>query len=420
MIGVFWFLAAIQILLGLFSVRQGAAWRRAALRGNHAPPRNFTPSVAVFCPCRGLEEGLQENLATLAAFDYPEYEVLYVTASGADPACRVIQELAARFPQRARHVVAGSPVDCSEKVNNLRAAVEAAGSRFEVLVFADSDGRPGKNWLRQLVAPLVDEEAGAATTFRWILPVAGDGGNRLAGAMASAWNAAIVTLLGEGQRNFCWGGGTAIRRQTFHDARVPEFWRGAVSDDWALTRALWVAGKRIIFMPQCLTASPQHFSLRSLLEFTNRQMILTRVYSPRLWAVGALAHVYYALTLLFGILLSFHLAMGGHLWTWQWTWPAIAVLVFMALAAVKGWQRETAVRELLPEWSEPPHQWFWAGVWLAPLVPFLYSLNFAVSSVSRKIRWRGICYELKGPNETVILGEEKNAAPCTSASGRRP
>jgi len=36
----------------------------------------------------------------------------------------------------------------AEKVNNLRVAVEQLPREFEVLVFADSDGRPGKSWLQ--------------------------------------------------------------------------------------------------------------------------------------------------------------------------------------------------------------------------------------------------------------------------------
>ena len=48
--------------------------------------------------------------------------------------------------------------------------------------------------------------------------------------MASAWNAAVVTLLGAPARNFCWGGGTAIRRHKFLEINVLGFWEGSVSD----------------------------------------------------------------------------------------------------------------------------------------------------------------------------------------------
>src|SRR5260370_32391427 len=66
--------------------------------------------------------------------------------------------------------IGGGPNDCSEKVNNLRVAVEQLPPEFEVLVFADSDGRPGRNWLHNLVAPLGDVRIGATTTMRWLIP----------------------------------------------------------------------------------------------------------------------------------------------------------------------------------------------------------------------------------------------------------
>jgi hypothetical protein len=44
-------------------------------------------------------------------------------------------------------------------------------------------------------------------------------------------------------------------------------------------------------------------------------------------------------------------------------------------------------------------------VWiaLAALVPFLFSWNFISSLTTRRIRWRGIRYELVSPSVTRIL-----------------
>ena len=131
-------------------------------------------------------------------------------------------------------MIAGRPEGCGEKVNNLRAAVQKAAEGFDVYVFADSDGRPGRNWLAQLVAPLADANLGAVTTFRWLFPQTGG----FWSALASAWNAPAATYLGEHHQNFCWGGGTAIRRERFEQCHVLEFWNGSVSDDFSLTHAL--------------------------------------------------------------------------------------------------------------------------------------------------------------------------------------
>src|SRR6185295_11920203 len=105
-----------------------------------------------------------------------------------------------------------------------------AGEKFDVFVFADSDGRPSRRWLSRLVTPLADPGVGAASTFRWLIPVRGG----FWSALVSAWNASIVTFLGEHSNNFCWGGGTAIRRQRFQEAGVAQAWQGSLSDDYSL------------------------------------------------------------------------------------------------------------------------------------------------------------------------------------------
>ena len=52
-----------------------------------------------------------------------------------------------------------------------------------------------------------------------------------------------------------------------------------MSDDFAMTYALEKAGKPALFCPECLAATLHPWTGKSLQEFTNRQMIITRVYS---------------------------------------------------------------------------------------------------------------------------------------------
>ena len=62
----------------------------------------------------------------------------------------------------------------------------------------------------------------------------------------------------------------------------------------------------------------------------------------------------------------------------------------------------TAV-ELLPEWKRQVNEWSWSWPLLAPLVPFLFSWNFAASLITKHIRWRNVRYELVSPTVTHIL-----------------
>lgn len=399
MLTAFYILIFQQVLQGLYSLWDGVRWLQMVRRRLGTHPGFYAPRVALICPCKGLEPGLAENLAALTRFDYSDYEIFFTLASNQDPAYTVIERIAAASQRRAQVIIAGPPKGCAEKANNLRAAAQRVTREFEIIVFADSDIRVGRAWLGRLVAPLADTRLGASTTFRWLFPSQRPGLGSFASAFASAWNAAIVTMLGEYARNFCWGGGTAIRREVFEELHVMEVWHNVASEDLALTRLLQQDGRPILFMPECLASTLFDTTVEGLLEFTNRQMIITRVYAPRIWASGAGAHLSYCVTLLYAAAVMLVRAVTGE--TWFELVPV--ALLLPLLAAIKGALRAIAVEKLLPEWGEKVKEWSWAWILLAPLVPFLYAWNSIVAAATRKIRWRGIPYELVSPTQTRIL-----------------
>jgi ceramide glucosyltransferase len=392
---LFYFLALVQIALGAYLIWQGVQWLGYVRRRRHIDPGFYAPRVAVLCPCKGLEPGLERNLVSLTEFERQNYEIFFVLASASDPAYSIVERVAKNSRVKAHVVIAGPPSGCSEKVNNLRVAAEQLPEEFEVLVFTDSDGRPGKFWLRHLVAPLDDSRIGATTTMRWMIP----NRSNLATALLTAWNAPIVTMLSEKGKNFCWGGGTAIRRSIFEQSGVTEEWRNSVSDDYSLTRALDRNGRQIQFVPECLTLSYVETDSEGLLEFTNRQILITRVYANRVWAPAAATHFLYCITLLLGMALFL-----GDLVAQR---PAfhIGTLTFLVvlLSAIRGSIRLIGVTEALPAARPQITGHAWIYVLLTVLIPFLYLMNFVNSLATRKIRWRGVKYELVSPNQTRIL-----------------
>jgi len=392
---LFYLLTTVQILLGTYLVWQGVHWLAYARRRLHSDPGFYAPRVALLCPCKGVEPGLERNLVSLTEFERQNYEIFFILASERDPARGIIERVAQSSRVKANVVIAGHPINCGEKVSNLRAAIEQLSEEFEVLVFADSDGRPGKHWLHHLVAPLADSRVGATTTMRWLVPNVGN----LATLLLAAWNAPIVTMLGEKTRNFCWGGGTAIRRSTFEQCGVLDEWKSSVSDDYSLTRALEHRGKSILFIPESLTLSYVEANFESLLEFTNRQVLITRIYSNKMWRVAALTHVLYCLTLVLGFYLILATLFAGR--------PAfqLVLLTFLPLllASIRGVLRLTGVAEALPAVRNQIMAQAWIYVLLALVVPFLYLVNFVHSLVTTKVRWRGAIYELISPQQTKII-----------------
>jgi ceramide glucosyltransferase len=391
----FYFLAFLQILLGVYLIWQAVQWLGYVRRRLHTDSGFYAPRVAVLCPCKGIEPGLERNLLSLTEFERQNYEIFFILASDADPARSIVERIAAGSKAKAHVIIAGNPTNSGEKANNLRVAVEQLSPEFEVFVVADSDGRPGKNWLHYLVAPLGDVRIGATTTMRWLIPNRGN----FPTALLAAWNAPMVTMLSEKGKNFCWGGGTAIRRSIFEQSGVMNEWRNSVSDDFSLTRALERNNRSIVFLPECLTCSYVETDFRGLLEFTNRQILITRVYASKLWRPAAFTHLLYCMTLLLGAILILSDFFQ------QRPFFHIATLTFLPLllSSIRSSIRLIGVTECLPAARSQIMGQAWIYILLPVFIPFLYVINFLNSLVTRKIRWRGMAYELIGPEQTRII-----------------
>lgn len=395
MIFIFYFFAAVLVLLSFKSFRGGIAYLQFFKSELAKPISDFTPFASVIVPCRGLEIGLAENLLAIAEQDFPDYEILFVVDSKMDPAVAVIEDISRSITRQTKLVAAPTAVSCSQKVENLREAVLHADGRSEVFVFVDSDARPLKNWLRALVAPLRDE-VGAATGYRWFVSEKPN----FASEMRSAWNASIASALGPNTKtNFCWGGSMAIRRDVFERVGIRERWAGTLSDDFAVTRAMNEAGLPIVFVPQALTASVENCSLRELVEFTTRQMKITRVYASHLWLLS-----FFGSSVFCGVMLAAFLIVIFSRTNSVAVFSAFATLALVTAFSVgKAWLRLRAVELVLTQYKSDIRSQFWTQNTLWLLTPALFFYNSFAAWLSRRLKWRGITYELKSPGETVII-----------------
>ena len=397
MILLFYFFAVILILLSFKSFRGGIEYLRFFESQLAKPQPDYAPFVTVIAPCRGMDFGLADNLRALLEQNYPDYEVIFVVDDASDPAVTVMSDLLNRKNIcESKLIIADKAKDCSQKNENLREAVLHAADRSEVFVFVDSDARPSKNWLSTLVAPLQLNTVGAATGYRWFISE----NPSFASELRSAWNASIASALGPNTKtNFCWGGSMAIRRNDFMQTEMREKWRTTLSDDFVVTKAINEAGLQIIFVPQALTASVENCSFSELLEFTTRQMKITRVYAPHLWLLSFFGSAVFNLVMIAAYLIVVVSSTNDFA-----LFAAFVTLTLVTLFSIgKAWLRLSAVKLILTEYkTELTHQ-FWTQNTLWLLTPALFFYNSLAAWMSRRLKWRGITYELKSPTETVII-----------------
>jgi cellulose synthase/poly-beta-1,6-N-acetylglucosamine synthase-like glycosyltransferase len=243
---------------------------------------------------------------------------------------------------------------------------------------------------------LQDEQIGVATGYRWFIQKQGG----FATHFRSVWNASIASALGANTKsNFCWGGSMAMRREMFERLQIREKWSGTLSDDFAVTRAMKEAGLLVYFVPQCLTASVEDCTFGEMLEFTTRQMKITRVYAGHFWLTSLLGSLIFTLTFYSLLLLIvWRIVSGESFWL-----PFLLLLVIFALGAGKAWLRLKAVKLILKDYGRELKESSRAQILLFPLTPTVFLYNSICAAVSRKIAWRGIVYEMKSPTETIII-----------------
>ncbi|MEO8595581.1 MAG: glycosyltransferase family 2 protein [Candidatus Solibacter sp.] len=371
---LYWSFAGPALLLAVLSLR-GERKRADYVQRRLAEPSEWLPRVSVIVPVKGYDEGLRENLAALASLDYPDYELIVAVQTAEDLMPGVL-------PARCRVVLArGVAPDSSEKVQNLLAGVRAASKRTVVFAFADSDGRPGRGWLRALVTPLAEPGVGAVTGYRWFVPDPPDFWSLLRGV----WDAVAAGMLGPGNNRFVWGGAMAIRKEFFFEARVPDFWQGALSDDYAMKEAVQAAGRSIAYAPGALTPCGEHIGGVGLLGWIRRQMAITRVYAPGLWWPALIAHIFYCGGMAVSVIASIR---GNRFAEW-------ALLAQLSPGMLKGLNRATLAKAALPEheaWFKR-HAWVHA-IWV-PLATWVWLFALVSSVFPRHIEWRGRVYPLR-------------------------
>lgn len=400
---VFYFFAVVLLYLSILSLRSGFRFLDYVRQESIKPLTNFAPFATIFAPCRGIDEDLRENLAALFQQNYTKYEIVFAVDDAQDAAVSIIENLREEFADKmsSKLIIAGKAVSSGQKVHNLLSAVEHISPQSEIFAFVDSDARPQEDWLKNLTAPLENPEIGAATGYRWFISKRQNFGSEL----RSCWNASIASALGaNADKNFCWGGSTAIRRETFERIKMPEKWHGALSDDFALMRNLRENNLPIKFVPNCLTVTIEDCTFAECVEFTTRQMKITRVYAPHFWKASLIGSLIFTATFFAGVFLTIYLAISGLFGLSFWLTLAFVVLIF-SLGAAKSWVRLEALKLVLPKYKNELARSTLSQTTLWTLAPLLFFYNCLRAAFSRRIKWRGIEYDLKSSTETVIINQ---------------
>jgi cellulose synthase/poly-beta-1,6-N-acetylglucosamine synthase-like glycosyltransferase len=408
-------LAAITIVAALSQLVAYLRMYGYVNRELRREPDHFCPKVAVILPCKGLDPGFKENIKKLFEQKYskPEederanFEIVFAVASHEDPAYEALSEAMKNYPNvPSRLIVAPQNSQRAQKVNNQLHALKQISSEAEILVFVDSDVIAGSDFISYLVRPLKDKNVGIATGYRFYIPFRGDWPSLL----RALWNRLTAWELASKNFTFAWGGAMAITRANFQRARIEEVWDKACDDDLSMTTAVKKLGLKVQFVPQCLVASDGDASLAEILEWMNRQLVLTKVYYPALWR-KAIARAGILAFWLLAVLIAAYQGIVKHESAFQFAFYlglSLLLLEFLFLAQAQGMWRRVLFRQ--PDDKERAEnidraydRSFWRSIWVLPLAHCLLPWMTLNSLFTNRIQWRGVIYELKSPEETIVV-----------------
>src|SRR2546429_5605326 len=94
-------------------------WLAYVRRRLYGDPGFYAPRVAVLCPCKGIEPGLERNLVSLTEFERQNYEIFFILASEKDPARSIIERVDRKSTRlNSSHGYISYAVFCLKKKKN--------------------------------------------------------------------------------------------------------------------------------------------------------------------------------------------------------------------------------------------------------------------------------------------------------------
>ena len=364
---------------------------------------DYTPMVSVIIPCKGTDLEFEQNILAFLSQDYPRYEILFVTATLGDPARSELEKILSSTAVRpaVRLLTAGIHPSRGQKLTNLLKGIESTSPDSEVLVFWDADIRVHSAYLRYLIAPLANPKVGATSGFPWYLPVTGNVGSIL----RSIWGGGALPILANQRRNFASGASNAIRRTVFAQGEVAKAMNRSISDTFAITNSVRRLGLLIEFVPDCLAVTPDKSTLLETLKWTNRQTIISRVYSHSFWRMVLVSYSMSNIALLLGLCLLF---AGSFSQDSLLFLPAALILSLVPLEILNAAILLPIVQKMIPSQAAQLRRLRWKYYLLTPFASILIMINSLFSLTTNEIEWRGIRYRLIDSEHVEVLSSDNS------------
>ena len=364
----------------LICLRSAAVFLRGRdeLCGADTPVR--LPPISILKPLKGTDPDIYQSFRSHCLQDYPEYEIIFGVSDADDPSVVSVHQLQREFPDHAiRLVVSPNKLGANVKVSNLEQMLSTA--RYQHLLVNDSDIRVERDYLRRVIAPLVDERVGMVTClYRGV--AASTFGSQLEslGISTDFCPGVLVARQLEGGLRFGLGSTLAFRRSDLERIGGIKSIVDFLADDYELGRRIAGLGLRVVLSDVVVETHLPAYDLRGFFAHQLR------------WARGvrdSRAAGYLGLVSTYGLMWALLALIAARAAPWSWALLGVIVLLRLAVALTVG-------KSVLRDSQLLKH------LWLLPVRDLVAVLVWIASFAGHTVTWRGDRFELKNGRLTRI------------------
>jgi ceramide glucosyltransferase len=318
--------------------------------------------------------------------DYPAYQVVYSVQRLDDPAIPILQALQAEFgADRVTLAIENVRIGLNGKINNLAGALSHA--RHDVFVISDSDVRLRRDYLRTIVAPLVDPTVGAVSTFFKAVDAA-SWYEQMELLTINADHFAMAMLAERlAIADFCFGASTALRRDTLAAIGGLKGLGDYLVEDNEMGQRIVRAGKRLVVLRYVVDTT---VDLAGPAQWWRKQTYWdqnTRAAIPWLFAATIVLRII-PLALMFAALRGF---------------DAPALIVLCGALAIRLGSAAFVLGLALRDRDGL------RCLWLIPVKDMLSLFWFTRAFVQRTVVWRGVEMRLSRDGRLLPLRTERSS-----------
>ena len=389
--------AYVFFIVQLLLIIRSFGYARRERKANRPP---YIPKVAIIAPHYGWDTDTAEHAKSLLHQGYAgEYEIFFVTHEKADVGHDISYPHLCEIAEAAPNVhvllapnIVENNLPRSQKVQNLLTVIEKLPDDIEVIAFVDADVVIREDWLTLLVTPLQEPDIGATVGGRFYFPQTWN----IASFAESIWVNFQMSLQGDHPLTMVWGGSNAFRREMLEKAHILERWEHATIEDLNTTLAMRDVKQKIHFVPDCVAIThTAHRTWTQILEFTNRQMIMTlHMGLWRQWLASLIVFLPKGLCVLGSIPFLFHR-------------KELLPVIFIPFLEALSYR---LFSKNLPRWlQDMPNVRQTIGIssYVTTIGIFLAGLNAVYAVFQRKITWGGVRYEILSATKCRVLGAVK-------------